>query len=97
MPIALAIAALVLGVVNLLVMVWCVLRTLESEVKEQLLEYSVGVAMYNDAVQSMAGREVTVEEELSITAMQERLSQQAKDMGLSYVPFQRPKGVDGPD
>lgn len=90
---ALTIAALVLGILNLLVLGWTVLCIMEMQVKEQITDYSLAVCFYNDTINSMQHRDVTPEEEFTLTVMQEKLQQQARAAGLNFVPFKRPEGL----
>lgn len=86
--------AIALGVLNSLAVVWCVLATLDMRSREKYIEYALGIAFYNDTVQATSGRPLSPEEEWGIVEMQTVLAEQAKDIGLQFVPFDRPAGND---
>ena len=78
----------------LLAVIWACLRLVEINDKLRYHEYSLNLAFYNDLIAHTNSLEsISEEQEFNISVLQDQLSEQARSMGLEFVPFHRPKDI----
>lgn len=74
-------------------------EVIELHTRCSLIDYNIGLLGINDyyLLKTESGREMKIEEEMQLAAMQTMLNEDAEWLGLEFIPFPRPEEIPTTD